>query len=88
MDKNLSFKHFFLTTMPWNLSVLTTILLNLNQSSTEIRSSTVLSAALILFSSANFNRFVFVIQRYRSFVNILKRSGLGTEPLRTLDNSK
>ena len=42
-------------------------------SSLEIRFSKVLSAAVIVLSSAKFNRSVFVIQRYKSFINILKR---------------
>ena len=47
----------------------------------------VLSAAVITLSSAIFNRSVFVIQRYRSFINILKRSGPSIEPWGTPDKS-
>ena len=53
----------------------------------EIGFSIVLSAALIVLSSEKFNRFVFVIQRYRSFINILKRSGPSIEPWETPDKN-
>ena len=89
--------HFsiFLTTMTWNFSGLTIISFNLNHSiaawlsvsSAERRFSIVLSAAVIVLSSAKFSRSVFVIQRYRSFINILKRSGPSIEPWGTPDKS-
>ena len=86
---------FFLTTAAWNFSGLTTISINLNHSiaawlsvsSAERRFSIVLSAAVIVLSSAKFSRSVFVIQRYRSFINILKRSGPSIEPWQTPDKS-
>ena len=63
--------------MTWNFNSF-----NLNHSitallsvwSVQIRFSIVLSAALIILSSAKCNRSVFVIQRYGSFINILKRN--------------
>ena len=81
--------------MAWNFSGLTIISFNLNHStaawlsvsSVEIRFSMVLSAALIMLSSAKFNSYVFVIQRYRSFINILERSGPSIKAWRTLDKS-
>ena len=86
---------FFLTTVAWNFSGLTIISFNLNHSiaawisvsSVERRFSIVLSAAVIVLSSAKFSRSVFVIQRYRSFINILKRSGPSIEPWGTPDKS-
>ena len=79
---------FFLTKMAWNLSGLTIISFYLKHSiaawlsvsSVEIRFSIVLSGTLIVLSSAKFNRSFFIIQRYRSFINILKRIGPSTEP--------
>ena len=81
--------------MAWSFSRLTIISFNLNHSiaawlsvsSVERRFSIVLSAAVIVLSSAKFNRSVFVIQRYRSFINMLHRSGPSIEAWRTPDKS-
>ena len=72
----------------WNFSGLTIISFYLNHSiaawlsvlSVEIRFSIVLSAAVIVLSSAKSNRSVIVIQSYRSFTNILKRPRPSIEP--------
>ena len=56
-------------------------------SSAEIRFSIVLSAAVIVLPSAKFNKSIFVIQIYRSFINILKRSGPSIKPQETADKS-
>ena len=47
----------------------------------------VFPAALIVLSSAKFERSVFVIQRYKSFMNILKRSGPSIDPCGTPDKA-
>ena len=47
----------------------------------------VFPAALKVLSSAKFKRSFFVIQRYKSFMNILKRSGPSVEPYGTPDKS-
>ena len=56
-------------------------------SNVEIRLLIVLSVEVIVLSSAEFNRSGFVIQRYRSFINILKRSGPSIEFWGTPDKS-
>ena len=52
----------------------------LSVSSVEIGFSIVLSAAIIVLPSTKFNESVFVVQGYRSFINILKRSEPSIEP--------
>ena len=81
--------------MAWNFSGLIIISFNMNHSiavwlsvsSVEISFSIVLSAVVIVLTSAKFNSSVFVIQRYRSFLNTLKRSGPSIEPWGTQDKS-
>ena len=52
-----------------------------------MRFSILLSPALIVLSSAKFSRSAFVIQRFKPFINILKRSGPSSEPWGTPDKS-
>ena len=77
------------------MSGLTIILFHLNRSvtarlaalSVEKTFSIVLSPALIVLSSAKFNRSAFVVQGYKLFRNILKRSGSSIKRLETPDKS-
>ena len=73
--------------MAWSFSGLAISSIKLNHSiaawlsvsNVDIRFLIVLSAVLIVLSPTKFNRSVFVFQIYRSFINILKRSGPSIE---------
>ena len=91
MDKNLSFFNY----NDLKFLRIDNHFINLNHSiaawpsvgSVERRFSIVLSAAVTVLPSAKFSRFVFVIQRYRSFINIFKRGRPSIERWRTPDKS-